>query len=353
MKIMVIFTGGTIGSAVNDGFISPDNSQGYKLITEYEKISTRSNARQPVDLYTCMPYSLLSENLNGEYLNKLIECVKTNLNSEEQYDGIIITHGTDTLQYTAAAIDYVFADTNIPIVLVSSNYILDDERANGLSNFYFAIEFIKKEISGVYVSYRNVPEQLYIHYGSRLLPHMTCQDEIYSIGNSYLGCFKYASETGNFPNVFYSNTTNSEVKVSKNATELYPKSSLPEDICFSKNCPILYLKAMPGLIYPAIPDGTTAILIDSYHSGTICTESSELKSFTKQASSKNIPVFLVGAEDRTAYESTKIYSDLNINVLPKSSPIAIYVKLWLLSQLKLNMSELIEMTNVPISREFI
>ena len=68
MKIMVIFTGGTIGSAVNDGFISPDNSQGYKLITEYEKFSTRSNARQPVDLYTCMPYSLLSENLNGDYL---------------------------------------------------------------------------------------------------------------------------------------------------------------------------------------------------------------------------------------------------------------------------------------------
>lgn len=340
MKIMVIFTGGTIGSAVNDGFISPDNSQGYKLITEYEKISTRSNTRQSVDLYTCMPYSLLSENLNGDYLNKLIECVKTNLDSEEQYDGIIITHGTDTLQYTAAAIDYVFADTNIPIVLVSSNYILDDARANGLSNFYFAIEFIKKEISGVFVSYRNMSERLDIHYGSRLLPHMTCQDEIYSIGNRYFGSF-----LGTKMYTYRQKETNPE--------PITPIYTFPQNISFSKNCPILYLKAMPGLIYPAIPDGTTAILIDSYHSGTICTESSELKAFAEKANSKNIPIFLVGAEDRTAYESTKIYEDLCINVLPKSSPIAIYVKLWLLSQLKLNMSELIEMTTTPISREFI
>lgn len=339
MKIMVIFTGGTIGSSVSDGFISPDNSKGYKLISEYEKIHAQSYAKNNLTFHTCMPYSILSENLNGEYLNNLSDCVKAAISSDENYDGIVVTHGTDTLQYTATAMDYIFADTKLPIVLVSSNYILDDERANGLNNFYFAIEFIKKNIPGVFVSYRNMSERLDIHYGSRLLPHMTCHDEIYSIGDCYFGRFMGTK--------MYTYKQKEPLNSTLNTTVI------PKNIRFSKNCPILYIKAMPGLIHPTIPDSTTAILIDSYHSGTICTESQELSDFTKEAQSKNIPIFLVGAEDRTAYESTKIYENLGINVLPKSSPIAIYVKLWLLSQLKIEKNELIKLVYTPISKEFV
>lgn len=345
MKIMVVFTGGTIGSTVNGDFISPDNSQGSKLISQYEILSKQNDSEHTLTLHTCMPYSLLSENLNGNHLNKLVECIKSTINSKENYDGIIITHGTDTLQYTAAALDYIFAGISIPIVLVSSNYILDDSRANGLHNFYFAVEFIKKNISGVFVSYRNIPGQLDIHYGSRLLAHTTCQDEIHSIGNCYLGRFQYDFLTENNSYAFLENDV-----IKRSPTTNF---KLPANCLFSTTCPVLYIKAMPGFRYPTIPKETAAVLIDSYHSGTICTESNDLIIFCKEASSKNIPIFLVGAEDRTAYESTKIYDNLEINVLPKASPIAMYVKLWLLSQLPFEKEELIEATYTPISKEFI
>ena len=36
MKILVIFTGGTIGSEVKDGWISPDSSAKYELIANYK-----------------------------------------------------------------------------------------------------------------------------------------------------------------------------------------------------------------------------------------------------------------------------------------------------------------------------
>ena len=37
MKILVVFTGGTIGSCYNDGVISPDSSTRYKLIEMYKQ----------------------------------------------------------------------------------------------------------------------------------------------------------------------------------------------------------------------------------------------------------------------------------------------------------------------------
>lgn len=59
------------------------------------------------------------------------------------YDGIVVTHGTDTLQYTSAFLAYIFDGLNVPIVLVSANYPLDDSRSNGFENFVGAIDFIK------------------------------------------------------------------------------------------------------------------------------------------------------------------------------------------------------------------
>ncbi len=338
-RIMVIFTGGTIGSAVNQGFISTSDSSSYKLIDMYNKLS-----HDPVEFDSTKPYTLLSENLNGEHINKLVDSIKGVLSSPKSYDGIIVTHGTDTLQYSAAALSFIFRDIKLPIVLVSSNYILDDERANGLDNFYFAVEFIKMGIPGVFVAYRNTPGAVYIHRGERLLPHLPCQDEIYSIGNSFFGVYEYDLNTK-----AYAFVENKEFE--KQTKQDFLQSAF--DVTLSRNCPVLYIKAMPGFIYPNIPDGTIAILFDSYHSGTLSTDNQELIDFTKKAGKKNIPIFLTGAENRTAYESTKTFDQLNIKVLPKASPIAMYVKLWILSNLHPEQNQIEEFMFKSFGKEFV
>ena len=97
MKILVVFTGGTIGSCYNDGVISPDSSTRYKLIEMYKQNGGYA------EFDAISPYTVLSENLNGEYFNLLYNSVKENINN---YDGIIVTHGTDTcLLYTSDAAD--------------------------------------------------------------------------------------------------------------------------------------------------------------------------------------------------------------------------------------------------------
>ena len=127
MRILTVFTGGTIGSSLSKGAISPN---------------------------TVAPYTVLSENLSAEYLEKLRSCVEDNLNSG--YDGIVVTHGTDTLQYSAAYLDLTLGLIETPVVLVSSNYPLPYSRANGLENFAAAVDFIRsKQGRGVFVSYLN------------------------------------------------------------------------------------------------------------------------------------------------------------------------------------------------------
>ena len=75
MKILVVFTGGTIGSCYNDGVISPDSSTRYKLIEMYKQNGGYA------EFDTISPYTVLSENLNGEYFNLLYNSVKENINN--------------------------------------------------------------------------------------------------------------------------------------------------------------------------------------------------------------------------------------------------------------------------------
>lgn len=62
MKILVVFTGGTIGSCYNDGVISPDSSTRYKLIEMYKQNGGYA------EFDAISPYTVLSENLTASIL---------------------------------------------------------------------------------------------------------------------------------------------------------------------------------------------------------------------------------------------------------------------------------------------
>ncbi|MDE5995625.1 MAG: asparaginase [Eubacterium sp.] len=99
MKILVMFTGGTIGCSSNEGVISP-NEENTKLLLELYKKEYEKN----VDFEIAEPYYKLSENNTGKTLERLISAVCDAV--KKNYSGIIVTHGTDTLQYSAAALSY-------------------------------------------------------------------------------------------------------------------------------------------------------------------------------------------------------------------------------------------------------
>lgn len=305
MKILVIFTGGTIGSSVSDGWIGPNEEMKYLLLNKF-----REKTGDKTRFDTLNPYTVLSENLSSEHLNKLIKCVRDNIDG---YDGVIVTHGTDTLQYSACALSYALGCDTVPVVLVSANYPLDDEKSNGLSNFIAAVEFIKAKAGrGVFVSYKNRENKVNIHTASRLLVHSEFSDEVYSLGNQPYAFFengKIAVNTDYVPD--------ENIKTYENAAS------------FCENPKILVVSAVPGDNFDYDVSKYNAVILRPYHSGTLNTENFDFVSFCNNAKMKNIPVYLVNVPSGVTYESSKRYSELGIKVLRNSTFVATYIKLWL------------------------
>lgn len=164
MQILVIFTGGTIGAKNHQGIVSIEDNSAYELLslyeTEYENYQTHFTIRHP--------FSILSENLNSAYLHQLITLIENE--PLQDYDGIIITHGTDTLAFTANALALYFQTLEIPLFLVSSLAPLSAPKSNGVVNFAAAIEAISQKVpNDLYVSYKNPEEdQVSLFYAATL-----------------------------------------------------------------------------------------------------------------------------------------------------------------------------------------
>lgn len=308
LNILVIFTGGTIGSTKQDNWISTDSQKNHALIEKYQENAHRSVA------FTCTnPFTLLSEDMTGESLHQLGAFVLENISRE--YDGIIITHGSDTIQYSAAMLSYALGNIPFPVLFVCSNYVLDDPRANGLANFTAAVDFIAASAgNGVFVPYRNADENVYIHQGTRILPHLPYRDNLVSILDQYYGMMESNGH-------FHPNPNNQTGDNNSCALSLPPQA----------NSHILRLWPYPGSVYPMLTEPyPAAILLDTYHSGTLCSATPGMKDFFTQAWKLQIPVFLTGANIEADYDSVKAWNELHIVTLPQASPIAMYMKLWML-----------------------
>lgn len=149
VKILVILTGGTIGSKLSDNIIDVDDPFNINLLSLYKQ-----RYGNDTDFEVTTPLNILSENMNTDIWQSLLYTLY-NVNTEN-YDGIIITHGSDTLSYTSSILGIALCGVKIPVVLVASNYVLTDSRANGVDNFFGAVEFVRQSsMSGVFVSYKN------------------------------------------------------------------------------------------------------------------------------------------------------------------------------------------------------
>ncbi len=352
MIIHNVFTGGTIGSHINNaGSISTDESSPYKLLEMFRQLYG-SSISTDITFVNSEPYCILSENLSAKYILKLIAAVGDALKNNP--DGIIVTHGTDTLQYSAAMLGLVFGGSPIPIILVSSDYVLEDKRANGLINYRCAIDFIARsaiyansdqKASGVFVSYCNKGGLPTIHRGTRLLPAVPFSADVRSGGDFWYGRYAMSNIAHNFTNNstddFIDNSAynptsnfihNSEYKTApENIANLCEYAGISYDninlLPFSDS--ILRLISYPGMAYPKLTSDVKVIMLESYHSGTICI-SEELKSFAANAAKLNIPIYVTGLLSGAAeYETVDMYRKLRIKPIYNISPVTAYCKFWL------------------------
>ena len=143
--ILIVLTGGTIGSKIKKNIINV-------IKNNYLRKFLKSNSEKRIRYKIVQPVNILSENCMPSDWNEIVQSIKKNWQNE--FAGIIITYGTDTLAYASSAFSQYFFNFNKPIVLVSSDKPLIEKKASGRFNLISAIKFIDKEkMPGIFVAY--------------------------------------------------------------------------------------------------------------------------------------------------------------------------------------------------------
>lgn len=321
MRIKVIFTGGTISSQCGKNGISTDNSyiQNKILIDNY---IASSNDNQ-TDFVISEPLSVLSENMSVNDWNIILDEFRST--DFDDFDGIIVAHGTDTLAFTASLLSMMLSGIKIPVVMVSSDYILTDNRANGNDNFYNAVNFIKgTNYNGVFAIYRNNDGKSIVYLGSRLKQCTYLTNNFSSTTDVNFG----EMINGKFlPEINSLNPKNSEFK---KFDKLYLY-----DIKKLKPC-VMIINPYIGIDYNCfIPTkNIKAILHSLYHAGTASTKSdykycSSIIEFAKNCKRDNIDLFIAPLQSsvKDNYATTVEMKNNSINIFNDISLESAYAKL--------------------------
>ena len=134
-KILMIGTGGTIASKPSADGLTPDLDS-KQLIDSIPSIS------DICDVDCIQAFSLDSTNVRPEHWLILAEIITENY---DRYDGFVITHGTDTMAYTAAGLSYLIQNSKKPIVLTGAQKPIGEEITDAKRNIIDALIYAVDE----------------------------------------------------------------------------------------------------------------------------------------------------------------------------------------------------------------
>lgn len=304
-KILVLFTGGTIGSITTDGIIDVEREGKYAVVEAY-----KSAYGDDVKFECRQVLNILSENMGFSGWEKMIH--EINSIDTALYSGVILTHGSDTLAYTSALLGMYFRHFDIPLFIIASNIPIGEKGSNGLFNFTSAVGLIKEgKYKGVFTLYERVM------LPTRVIPADTCRDRFGVYG--YDGFNDFSVFSG----------------VSENMLSRPREQLFHGDIAFKKR--IMFIEGCPAMdVGCFVPNGdTAAVLYSPYHSATACTDVSEGKSyalteFIKRCITKNIMVYICGLKRKVPIYST-VAEIIKAGSIPiyTTSAVAAYMKLLL------------------------
>jgi len=139
--LTLLATGGTIASAPTERGLSPALSA--------EDILKRCPV---VNCSGRDVFHLDSSNIQPEEWQMLADAVREALRTSE---GAIITHGTDTMAYTAAALSFMLSDVDKPVILTGSQLPMDHPLTDARNNLYEAVAAARALHRGVYVVFNH------------------------------------------------------------------------------------------------------------------------------------------------------------------------------------------------------
>lgn len=333
-RLLLISTGGTIASKIDyrTGGVTP-------ALTAAELNAAVPELGKIANIDTEVLFSEYSENLLPVHWKKIAEKIDSCIRSE--YKGIIVAHGTDTMQYTAAALSFALAGITIPVALVGSQRSSDRPSSDAALNLISAAKFlIESNTSGIYVVMHNSinDDEVACHWGTRVRKnHTSKRNAFQTIGGSPAYIVKNDS-------------------IEKNPQFNYVKREYTPRINFDIR--VALVKYYPGLdpkiIDFIISSGYKAIIFEGTglgHVGKImyeCVDKAKKKGLFMGMTSQCID----GMVRMTVYESGRDL--LNLGIIPLSNMIpetALVKAMWAVGNSK-NSEEIERLMKENIALEF-
>ena len=141
-KILLLTTGGTIASVPGGEGLEPHRSD----VMERELEQLRTYYDITVRDVMCLD----SSNITPEEWKVIATTIFEN---RAGFDGIVVSHGTDTMAYTASAVTFMLPNIDLPVVFTGSQLPLRDMLSDGPDNLRTAFAMAAAGYPGVFLAF--------------------------------------------------------------------------------------------------------------------------------------------------------------------------------------------------------
>jgi L-asparaginase len=322
-KLLLLTTGGTIVSVQGEYGLVP-------AAKADELLSHLSGLNQSYKIDDIALMNIDSTNMQPEYWVKMAETIYENYND---YDGFVITHGTDTMAYTSAALSYMLQDVDKPIIITGSQIPISYKKTDARKNVSDAIRFACEGVGGVYVVFDGRVIQ-----GTRAIKLRT---------KSY-----DAFESINYPYIAFITENTIEYQKQINVTK-QKGIKLNTSLCTD----VFLMKLHPGIkpeFFDSLKNLYQGIVIESYGSGGIPFQGRDILAKLNEMTECGISVVITTqcleeGEDMSIYEvGRKVDQSIIIRSRNMNTEAIVPKLMWVLGQTK-NPQEVKKMIETPIA----
>ena len=237
-NILLLTTGGTIASVPGGEGLEPHRAD----VLERELQQLRAYYDITVRDVMCLD----SSNIRPEEWQFIATEI---FNQRQGYDGVVVSHGTDTMAYTASAVTFMLQDIDVPVVFTGSQLPLQDVLSDAPDNLRTAFAMAASGKPGVFLAFDRK-----VMLGCRAVKIRASGFSAFESINA-----RYAGLVSNLGLVL--------------DEQVLPKCQRPARLCTEISKDVFLLKLTPGL-NPAIFDmlaamGYKGIVVEAFGLGGI------------------------------------------------------------------------------------
>ncbi|MCS7142811.1 MAG: Glu-tRNA(Gln) amidotransferase subunit GatD [Aigarchaeota archaeon] len=185
--VTIISTGGTIASRIDygTGAVKP-------ALSSEDLVSLIPEITDVAHINAEILFSIFSEDMTPEMWDTI--AAKVNGLIKNGVDGVVITHGTDTMHYTAAALSFVLQNPPVPVVLVGAQRSSDRPSSDAATNLIAAVSIGARAPFGEVVLSMHEghgDDLIVVHRGTRVKKmHTSSRDAFRSVNSAPLAYYR-------------------------------------------------------------------------------------------------------------------------------------------------------------------